>query len=67
MPIATQANTGRTVVFACVCAVPNHQACFRGVELPEMVEVRRAFMQQFRKDDVWPDAADLRANAVVMF
>jgi len=31
----TQANIRRAVVFACVCAIANHQVCFRGVELTE--------------------------------
>jgi len=33
----------RAVVFACVCAIANHQACFRGVELTEMIEVTQNF------------------------
>jgi len=39
----TQANMRRAVVFACVCAIENHQVCFRGVELTETVEVTRIF------------------------
>jgi len=38
-----QVNMHCAVVFACVCAITNHQACFQGVELAETVEVRWAF------------------------
>jgi len=33
----------RAVLFACVCAIANHQVCFRGVQLTETVEVTRVF------------------------
>jgi len=36
----TQANIPRAVVFACLCAIANHQVCFRGVELTETVVTR---------------------------
>jgi len=35
-----QANIRRAVVFACVCAIANHQVCFRGIELAVTVVTR---------------------------
>jgi len=36
----TQANIRRAVVFACVCAIANHQMCFRGIGLTETLVIR---------------------------
>jgi len=54
----TQANIRSAVVFYCVCAIANHQVCFRGLELYKNgydTNISCSYFKRimFGQDDIW--------------